>query len=324
MLLTPLVKFFLTVCLSGRVASIFNPNPVVNYMDVENEPIKFTMEFEVTVTRNGLYKHTISVDSGRPVVIWEDGDEIKVCKICPALGCERAFLNSQINHLNELLEKDIKDTYRICVRYMCMFNIFGFGCDVYHTTDTVRVSYRIERGQTDIQGQGMFPNSDVKGTGLEILDNDKDDIRKRWWPTVQKLKQLGCMNEIEVEFWYDTTGPTCVVTSRSSVPFIVELSLNDNSSVTVTDDSTVDYQTVTLKAPGSHVQRCYVASSLGWKGVVTPPSSYRTKRVPVNISSSKWTGIVNWIGNVNRSTASYSPNLTILVLCAVFIRLVVV
>ncbi|AWV68765.1 m157 protein [Murid betaherpesvirus 1] len=326
MLLVPLIKF-LVVGVLPRVVTIFNPNPnpVVIHVDSGDRRIEFIMEFEVTVTRSGFQKCTISFNNGRPVVVWED-EGPKVCKLCPPLSSENGeglFLNMQLTYLQQLLNK-LNDTQRICIRYMCLFWIFGVGCNVYHTTDTVRVSYTLGTGNTNIQGPGTFQTSDAKGIGTTLLEERREEITKRWWPVIQELNHLGCMNETDVEFWYDMSGvTTCVVKSRSSMPFIVELSLSDNSSMTVTDESTVDCQIVTVKAPGSHAQRCYVTSSLGWKGVVTPPSHYRTKRVPVNISSSKWTGIVNWKGNVNRSTASHLPNLPILILCVVFMRLVV-
>ncbi|ACE95659.1 m157 [Muromegalovirus C4A] len=332
MVIVLLVKLLLIVIVSERALTIFNfkPNPddiyIVNPADLQ---LTFTMDFEVTVTRDGFHKRTISVDNGRPVVVWDGGDkDPKICKICPAvnsINTEYIFLDIQKMRLNNLLAQGLWETQRICVRYVCLFLGFDVFCDVYHTTDTVRVAYTRQTGKINIQGSGTFPTtSHAKEFGTYMLKNNVREIKNTWRPTVQKLKQLAYMNATEVEFWYNTTGlTTCVVTSRSNMPFTVELSLNTNSSAIVTEESTVDCQIVTVKAPGSHAQRCYVTSSLGWKGVVTPPSQYRTKRVPVNISSSKWTGIVNWKGNVNRSTASHLPNLPILILCVVFMRLVV-
>nr|4JO8_A Chain A, M157 [Murid betaherpesvirus 1] len=258
---------------------------IVNPDDLQ---LTFTMEFEVTVTRDGFHKRTISVDNGRPVVVWDGGDkDPKICKICPAvnsINTENIFLDIQKMRLNNLLAQGLWDIQRICVRYVCLFLGFDVVCDVYHTTDRVRAAYTRQTGKIDIQGSGTFSTSDAKGIGTYMIESNVREIKNKWRPTVQKLKQLGYMNETEVEFWYNTTGlTTCVVTSRSNVPFTVELSLNTNSSAIVTEESTVDCQTVTVKAPGSHAQRCYVTSSLGWKGVVTPPSQYRTKRAPVNI-----------------------------------------
>ncbi|CCE56987.1 m157 protein [Murid betaherpesvirus 1] len=331
MVLVPLVKLFLIMFVSERAVTILNPNrdpDDAHLVNLDDFQFTFTMEFEVTVTRSGFHKRTISVDNGRPVVVWDIGDkDPKICKICPAvssINIEYLFLDIQKMRLNNLLAQSLRDTQRICVRYACLFSRFNVQCDVYHTTDTVRVTYTYQTGKINIQGSGSFPTSNAKEFGTYMLRNRVQEIKNTWRPTVQKLKQLAYMTATEVEFWYNTTGlTTCVVTSRSNVPFTVELSLNTNNSVLVTDESTVDCQLVTVKAPGSHAQRCYVTSSLGWKGVVTPPSQYRTKRVPVNISSSKWTGIVNWKGNVNRSTASHLPNLPILILCVVFMRLVV-
>nr|2NYK_A Chain A, M157 [Murid betaherpesvirus 1] len=285
---------------------IFNPDPDDTYIvNMDDFQFTFTMEFEVTVTRGGVHKRTISVDNGRPVVVWDVGDrDPKICKICPDVSStdiEYVFLDIQKMRLNNLLTQSLWDTQRICVRYACLFLGFDVICDVYHTTDTVRVAYTGQTGKINIQGSGKFSTSDAKEIGTYMIKSNVREIKNRWRSTVQKLKQLAYMNATEVEFWYNTTGlTTCVVTSRSNVPFTVELSLNTNCSAIVTDESTVDCQILTVKAPGSHAQRCYVTSSLGWKGVVTPPSQYRTKRVPVNISSSKWTGIVNWKGNVNR------------------------
>nr|AAO86755.1 m157 [Murid betaherpesvirus 1] len=331
MVLVLLVKLLLIVVVSERALTIFNPNPDPDntyIVNLDDSQFTFTMEFEVIVTTSGFHKRTISVDNGRPVVVWDVGDkDPKICKICPSVGSintEYLFLDIQKMRLSNLLAQSLWGTQRICVRYACLFSRFNVLCDVYHTTDTVRVTYTYQTGKINIQGSGTFPTSDAKGIGTYMLRNRVQEIKNTWRPTVQQLKQLGYMNATEVEFWYNTTGlTTCVVTSRSNVPFTVELSLNTNSSAIVTDESTVDYQTVTLKVSDSYPQRCYVTSSLGWKGVVTPPSQYRTKRTPVNISSSKRTGIVNWRGNVNRSTDSYSPNLTILILCAVFMHLII-
>ncbi|UNW45383.1 m157 protein [Murid betaherpesvirus 1] len=329
MVIVPLVKLLLIVFISERAVTIFNLDPDDTYIvNMDDFQFTFTMEFEVIVTRSGFHKRTISVDNGRPVVVWDVGDkDPKICKICPAvnsINTEYIFLGIQKMRLNNLLAQGLWDIQRICVRYVCLFLGFDVLCDVYHTTDTVRAAYTRQTGKIDIQGSGTFSTSDAKGIGTYMIESNVQEIKNKWRPTVQKLKQLAYMNVTEVEFWYNTTGlTTCVVTSRSNVPFTVELSLNNNSSAIVTDESTVDCQILTVKAPGSHAQRCYVTSSLGWKGVVTPPSQYRTKRVPVNISSSKWTGIVNWKGNVNRSTASHLPNLPILILCVVFMRLVV-
>ncbi|AWV68410.1 m157 protein [Murid betaherpesvirus 1] len=331
MVLIPLVKLLLIVFVSERAVTILNPNPDLDdaySVNMDHFQFTFTMEFEVTVTRSGFHKRTISVNNGRPVVVWDVGDKNpKICKICPAvssINTEYVFLDIQKMRLSNLLAQGLWETQRICVRYVCLFLGFNVLCDVYHTTDTVRVAYIYQTRKINIQGSGTFPTSDAKEFATFMLTSNVQEIKKTWLPTVQQLKQLGDMNATEVEFWYNTTGlTTCVVTSRSNAPFTVELSLNTNSSAIVTDESTVDYQTVTLKVSDSYPQRCYVTSSLGWKGVVTPPSQYRTKRAPVNISSSKRTGIVNWRGNVNRSTDSYSPNLTILVLCAVFMHLIV-
>lgn len=247
--------------------------------------LNFTFDVEVLMT-DSQYLFTIALNGSYPVVRWTDYSGT-FCRVCPAPATfdgEYGFMNAQRNY-SEHLRKIIPSTH-ISIKYICYFNDSPFDCVVYHSTDDGRITYSPFTNSTIIRGNVTLLEPFKKGYSVSLLSRYKYNIQQRWSSTLLRLNALGNIDAVTVKFWYDGRPrilTTCIVDSPSTLKLYVALIGNTSEMAVGTAEHSVDNVTVTVTSSIGEYMTCYVKSSLGWTGIVTPP--YREDRTERHLTA---------------------------------------
>lgn len=247
------------------------------------KPVNFSIEFGSNVSgEDRLVTSVVGINNSYPVVT-KTFLHINICAVCPS----KKDIQDEINFITYLgvyavkVRDMISDISFFSVMLTCYFGNFSFDCIIEYSTNKGKLlsspySYGTTASGDYISIKNVIPPLD-KAQIIDIYD----DLLKRWWPVLQKIRHLGEPGNTIAEFWFNSnrsaTNTFCIITSPSTIRMRSLVFGGVSEPVSGIESVTVDSVVLTAISMGNG-RICSVESDLGWSVNVTPPYKVRLQR----------------------------------------------